>query len=83
MFLQPFLAYNWKSGAGVGVNSEITQNWEGSTTSAFINPTVSGVTKLGKQVVSLVVGPRIQVAAPDGTKADFGIRSVLTFVFPK
>jgi hypothetical protein len=83
MFLQPFLNFNWKSGAGAGVNAEITQNWEGETTSAFINPTISGVTKLGKQVVSLVVGPRIQVAAPDGTKADFGIRSVLTFVFPK
>jgi hypothetical protein len=83
MFLQPFLNYNWKSGAGLGINSEITQNWEGKTTSAFINPTLSGVTKLGKQIISLVVGPRIQVAAPDGARADFGVRSVLTFVFPK
>jgi hypothetical protein len=83
MFFQPFLNFNWKSGAGIGVNSEITQNWEGSTTSAFINPTLSGVTKLGKQIVSLVVGPRIQVAAPDGTRADFGVRTALTFVFPK
>jgi len=83
MFLQPFLNYNWKSGAGAGVNAEWTQNWEGSTTSVFINPTVSGVTHLGTQIVSLAVGPRLHVAAPDGTKADFGIRSVLTFVFPK
>jgi hypothetical protein len=83
MFVQPFLAYNWKSGAGVGLNSEITQNWEGSATTAFINPTISGVTKLGKQIVSLVIGPRIQVAAPEGSKADFGVRAALTFVFPK
>ncbi|HSF54664.1 MAG TPA: hypothetical protein VLA71_12970 [Algoriphagus sp.] len=83
MFLQPFINYNWKSGAGIGINSEITQNWEGSTTSVFINPTLSGVTKLGKQVVSLVVGPRIQVAAVDGNKAEFGVRSAITFVFPK
>lgn len=83
MFLQPFINYNWKSGAGIGINSEITQNWESSTTSVFINPTLSGVTKLGKQVVSLVVGPRIQVAAADGNKADFGVRSAITFVFPK
>ncbi len=83
LFLQPFVNYNWKSGAGMGVNSEVTQNWEGNTTSAFINPTVSGVTKLGKQIVSLVVGPRIQVAAPEGTKADFGVRTVIVFVFPK
>jgi len=83
MFLQPFLNFNWKSGAGLGVNSEITQNWEGSTTTAYINPTVSGVTKLGKQIVSLVVGPRIQVVAPNGSNSAFGIRAAVTFVFPK
>lgn len=83
MFLQPFLNYNWKSGAGVGLNSEITQNWEGSTTTAYINSTVSGVTKLGAQIVSLAVGPRIQVAGPEGSKSDFGVRAAVTFVFPK
>jgi hypothetical protein len=83
MFLQPFLAYNWKSGAGLGANMEITQNWETETTTAFLNPTVSGVTKLGKQIVSLVVGPRICLGAPEGAKSDFGVRAALTFVFPK
>jgi hypothetical protein len=83
MFVQPFLSYNWKSGAGLGGNAEITQNWEGSTTSVFINPTVSAITKLGTQTISLAIGPRIQVAAPDGGKADFGVRAALTFVFPK
>lgn len=83
LFLQPFLTYNWKSGAGLGGNAEITQNWNAGTTTAFINPTLSGVTKLGTQVVSLAVGPRIQVAAPSGAKSAFGIRAVLIFVFPK
>ena len=83
MFIQPFMSYNWKSGAGLGLNAEITQNWISSTTSVFINPTISGVTKLGKQIVSLAIGPRIQVAAPDGSKADFGVRAAVTFVFPK
>jgi hypothetical protein len=83
MFLQPFISFNWKSGAGVGINSEITQNWQANTTSVFINPTLSAVTKLGKQTISLVIGPRIQVAAPSGGKADFGIRAVLIFVFPR
>ncbi|HTF20806.1 MAG TPA: hypothetical protein VK658_22185, partial [Chryseolinea sp.] len=83
LFLQPFLNYNWKSGAGLGVNAEMTQNWEASTTSVFINPTLSGVTKLGKQIVSLVVGPRLHVAAAEGTRADFGIRAALTLVFPE
>lgn len=83
MFVQPFFSYNWKSGAGLGGNAEITQNWEGKTTSVFINPTISGITKLSTQTVSLAIGPRVQVAAPDGSKADFGVRAALTFVFPK
>lgn len=83
MFLQPFLNYNWKSGAGLGGNFEITQNWEAETTIVFLNPTISGVTKLGKQTISLVVGPRICLSAPDGAKPDFGVRTVLIFVFPK
>lgn len=83
MFLQPFLVYNWKSGAGVGMNAEITQNWEGNTTIVFINPTITGVTKLGKQIISLGIGPRIQVAAAGDNKADFGIRAQIILVFPK
>jgi len=83
MFLQPFFAKNFKSGAGLGLNAEITSNWEAQTTTAFINPTISGVTKLGSQMVSLVVGPRIPVAAPKDGRADFGFRGALTFVFPQ
>ncbi len=83
MFLQPFLVYNWKSGAGVGGNMELTQNWASSSTTLWINPTVSGVTALGKQKLQLAIGPRINVAAPDGAKADFGWRAVVIFLFPK
>jgi hypothetical protein len=83
MFIQPFFANNWKSGAGLGINAEMTQNWQASTFTAFINPTVSGVTKLGSQTVQLALGPRIPVAAPSGLKPDFGVRAVFTLVFPK
>ena len=83
MFIQPFLSYNWKSGAGLGLNSEITRNWTASNTTAFINPTLTAVTKMGTQIVSFAIGPRIQVASPSGSKADFGIRAAVTFVFPK
>jgi hypothetical protein len=83
LFIQPFLTYNWKSGAGLGVNAEITQNWIGSTTTAFLNPTISAVTKLGTQIVSLGFGPRIPVAGPSAGKPDFGWRGSMTFVFPK
>jgi hypothetical protein len=82
LFLQPFITHNWKSGAGIGLSAEITQNWEASTTVAYIVPTISGVTKLGKQTISLAIGPRIALA-PDELKADWGWRAVVTFVFPK
>lgn len=68
LFLQPFCAYIWKSGAGIGDNMEITQNWEAETTTAFLNPVVSGVTKLGNQTVSFAAGPRICLGAPEGAK---------------
>jgi hypothetical protein len=80
MFLQPFLAKNWKSGGGISINSEMTFNWKTNTTIGFLNPLVTGVTKLGKQAVSLGVGPRIPII---GQPADFGFRGVLTFIFPK
>ena len=83
MFLQPFFSRSWKSGASVTLNSEITFYWENSTTSAYLNPIISGVTKLGKQVVSLSVGPRIPLGGPEASMADWGLRAALTLVFPK
>jgi hypothetical protein len=83
MFLQPFYNKSWKSGAGVGFNMELTQNWEFSTTTLFLNPIVNGVTKLGKQIVQLAVGPRIPLAGPNDGETDFGWRAVIVLVFPK
>jgi len=42
-----------------------------------------GLTKFGNQLVQLQVGPRIQVAAPDGARSPFGVRAAIIFVFPK
>ena len=83
MFFQPFFSKSWKSGASVVINSEMTFNWEANTTTISLNPLVSGITKLGKQVVQLGVGPRIPLSYPSETRPDFGIRAVITFVFPK
>jgi len=83
LFVQPFFVYNWKSGAGLGGNFEITENWEGNSTAVFFNPTISGITQLGKQKVQLAVGPRIPVSVPAASRPDFGIRAVVNFVFPK
>jgi hypothetical protein len=81
LFFQPFYARSFPSGASVGGNMELTENWQAGTTTLFLNPTVSGVTKLGKQPIQLTVGPRIPLAGPDASVPKFGIRAVLIFVF--
>ena len=83
MYIQPFITHNWKSGAGLTVNSETTFNWEANTTNSYINIMAGGLTKFGNQLVQLQVGPRIQVAAPEGSKSPFGVRAAAIFVFPR
>lgn len=83
LFFQPFFTYNWPSGAGLGGNFELTQNWTADQTILWFNPIVSGVTSLGKQKVQLAAGPRINLAAPDGAQADWGVRTVVVLLFPK
>ena len=61
---------------------ELTQNWKGSTTVLWLNPILTSVTSLGEQRVQLVVGPRINIAAPYGGKADLGWRAVIVLLFP-
>ena len=83
MFLQPFLVYNWASGAGVGGNFEMTQNWTSDQTTLWFNPVVTGVTAIGTQKLQLGAGPRFNLAAPSGAKAKWGIRALVVFLFPK
>ncbi|QCK15439.1 transporter [Mangrovivirga cuniculi] len=83
MFFQPFIVYNWKSGSGIGANIEWTQNWETSEGTIWFNPTFSAVSAMGKQKFQLVIGPRFNLDAPDGARADLGGRAVLIFLFPK
>lgn len=81
LFFQPFFAHSFPTGATIGGNLELTQNWKDETTLLFINPTISGITKIGEQPMQLVIGPRIPLSGPDSAKPKFGIRAVLIFVF--
>jgi hypothetical protein len=82
-FLQPFFTYNWKTGAGIGGNFELTQNWNADATVLWFNPILSAVTSLGKQKAQFAIGPRLNLAAPDGAESKFGVRAVVVFLFPK
>jgi hypothetical protein len=83
MFLQPFLIYNWPTGAGVGANFEMTQNWTSDNTTLWFNPFVNAVTSIGTQKVQLGAGPRFNLAAPSGGRANWGVRTIIVFLFPK
>jgi hypothetical protein len=83
LFFQPFLTYNWKSGAGIGGQFEITQNWEANNTTVWFIPTISAVTSLGTQKTQFSIGPRFNLAAPNSAKADLGVRANIVFLFPK
>jgi hypothetical protein len=80
-FLNPFVTYNWKSGAGITLNSEYTHDWENDLDVFVVMPVLSAVTKFGSQTVSFVIGPRFHFA-PD-TRPNYGIRAVIILVFPK
>jgi hypothetical protein len=81
LFVQPFFTYNWKSGAGIGVVGSITQNWETKTNATTITVPLSGITKFGKQIIQLAVGPQIPITGTP--KPDFGWRAQLVLIFPK
>lgn len=83
LFFQPFLIKNFKSGAGLGMNFELTQNWSAENTTLWWNPFINGVTAIGKQKVQLGIGPRFNLIAPDSAKARWGVRAVVIFLFPK
>ena len=80
-FFNPFLSYNWKSGAGIAGTLEYTQDWEHDISVVVAHAMFSGVTKFGGQTVSLAIGPRIHFA-PDNHAA-YGVRAAITMVFPK
>ena len=83
MYSQPYVSYSWKSGAGLLVSSELTQNWEANTSSVYMNFIISGITKFGTQTVVLAFGPKIEIVAPEENSTDFGVVAILLFVFPK
>jgi hypothetical protein len=45
--------------------------------------TVSGVTRLGNQPISISIGPKIPQGSPEEIMPNFGLRASLTFVLTK
>jgi len=81
-FLQPFLSFTTKSYTTYGINTESTYDWKNNQWTVPINLSVSQLVKFGKQPVSFAFGVRSYVDGPAGGP-DWGIRTTVTFLFPK
>jgi hypothetical protein len=82
MFLQPFLSRSLGQGRTATVNFEATYDREGEQWTAPFNVMYSKVSKIGGQMVSFAGGGRVYLDAPDNGP-DWGLRFVVTFLFPK
>jgi hypothetical protein len=80
-FLQPFLSYTWSKGTSLTVNTESTYDWTARQWTVPINLSVSQVIKIGRQPLSLSLGGREYAVRP-GCGPDWGLRFVVTFLFP-
>ena len=83
-FVQPFLNYTTKQAWTYTLNTESTRNWEANEDewTVPVNVQVTKVLKLGGQLVSVGGGARYYVTGPD-TAPDWGLRVIVTFLFPK
>jgi hypothetical protein len=81
-YTQIFLTHSYKSGATLGITSEITQNWAGNTTLVTLSPNIGAISKLGDQAVQFAIMPLIPIVGPHDQRPDWGLRAVLAFVFP-
>ena len=80
--MQPFVSMSLGKGRTLALNTESTYDWEAGQWNVPINFTYSKVSKIGKQMVSYAGGVRAYVETPDGGP-DWGVRFVLTLLYPK
>ena len=66
----------------LNANTETTYDWRHEQETVPVNGIVSKVFRIGKQPVSLALGGKYFAEAPDGGP-EWGIRVVVTFLFPK
>lgn len=81
-FLQPFFSHTTTKATTYGINLEASYDWKGDNWVVPVNLTISQLTKMGKQPVSIGGGVRYYLEKPDGGP-DWGIRLIFTFLFPK
>ena len=80
-FLQPFLSYTTHTHTTFGINTESTYDWVADQWTIPLNLFAAQLLKLGRLPVQFTVGGRYYAEAPRGGP-DWGLRFVVTFLFP-
>lgn len=81
-FIQPFVTKTLPDSTAFGLNVESSYDWKAKNWVVPINASVSHVFAFGQQPVSLAVGARYYAERPEDGP-NWGVRFVMTFLFPK
>jgi hypothetical protein len=81
-FVQPFLSYITKTKTTFGINTEASYDWNNTQWSVPVNLSISQLFKIGGAPMQFSIGGRYYAEGPTGGP-EWGLRAVLTFLFPK
>jgi len=81
-FLQPFVSFTTKTQTTFGFNTETAYDWKSEQWTVPLIGTVSQLLKVGKLPVSLALGAKYYAEGPSAAP-EWGLRFVVTFLFPK
>lgn len=82
-FLNPFAAYTTRTTVSMTGMTEATYYWKSEQWSVPLAVTVTKVTKFGDRLVSMDGGLQYYLDSTDGGPEGWGVRLVLTLLFPR
>ncbi len=82
-FLQPFVSYITKTKTTFAVQTESTYDWETEAWSVPVIAQASQMFRIGPQILQFSVGAKYWAESPDNGPEGWGLRTQLTFLFPK
>ena len=82
-FLQPFLTYTTPTATTFSLNSESTYDWNDRQWRVPINAGVSQILRMGGQLVQVGAVARYWADGPDQGPHGWGLRFIVTLLFPR
>ena len=82
-YLQPFVSYTTPTAWSFALNTESSYDWRNEQWSVPANAIVSKVFQAGGQTLSVGAGARYWVDSPDAGPHGWGLRFIVTLLFPK